>query len=307
MSAPSGGLPRRPLGRTGLQVTPVCVGGGPLGSMPENFGYDVSAERGIATARRVLDGRINFLDTAAGYSDGESERRIGAALASTGGLPAGFVLATKVDRDASGDFSGARVRRSLEESFHRLGISRAQLVYLHDPEHISFAEGTAPGGPVEALVALRHEGLIQHLGVAGGPIDLLLEYLDTGVFEVVLTHNRFTLVDRTADPLLDAAVARGLAAVNAAPYGGGVLAKGPEGRPTYGYAPLTPEARARIVALAATCARHEVALAAVALQHSLRDPRIASTVVGVSRPERLDELERLARVPVPDELWEALG
>jgi len=86
-----------------------------------------------------------------------------------------------------------------------------------------------------------------------------------------------------------------------------VLAKGPEGRPTYGYAPLTPEARARIVALAATCARHEVALAAVALQHSLRDPRIASTVVGVSRPERLDELERLARVPVPDELWEALG
>ncbi|HEX4624318.1 MAG TPA: aldo/keto reductase, partial [Solirubrobacteraceae bacterium] len=206
-----------------------------------------------------------------------------------------------------GDFSGARVRRSLEESFHRLGISRAQLVYLHDPEHISFAGGMAPGGPVEALVALRDEGLIQHLGVAGGPIDLLLEYLDTGVFEVVLTHNRFTLVDRTADPLLDAAVARGLAAVNAAPYGGGVLAKGPEGRPTYGYAPLTPEARARIVALAATCERHGVALAAVALQHSLRDPRIASTVVGVSRPERLDELERLARVPVPDELWEALG
>jgi D-threo-aldose 1-dehydrogenase len=49
-----------------------------------------------------------------------------------------------------------------------------------------------------------------------------------------------------------------------------------------------------------------VALAAVALQHSLRDPRIASTVVGASRPERIDELERLARVPVPAELWAAL-
>lgn len=299
-------LGKRPLGPTGLEVTGICVGAAPLGSMPADYG-EVGAEQGIAVARRALAGPFNFLDTANNYGDGRSERRIGVALRDAGGVPDGFVLATKVDRDASGDFSGARVRRSLEESFHRLGISRAQLVYLHDPEHISFAEGTAPGGPVEALVALRDEGLIQHLGVAGGPIDLLLEYLDTGVFEVVLTHNRFTLVDRTADPLLDAAVARGLAAVNAAPYGGGVLAKGPEGRPTYGYAPLTPEARARIVALAATCARHEVALAAVALQHSLRDPRIASTVVGVSRPERLDELERLARVPVPDELWEALG
>ena len=299
-------LGKRPLGPTGLDVTGICVGAAPLGSMPADYG-EVGAEQGIAVARRALAGPFNFLDTANTYGDGRSERRIGVALRDAGGVPDGFVLATKVDRDASGDFSGARVRRSLEESFHRLGISRAQLVYLHDPEHISFAEGMAPGGPVEALVALRDEGLIQHLGVAGGPIDLLLEYVDTGVFEVVLTHNRFTLVDRTADPLLDAAAARGLAAVNAAPYGGGVLAKGPEGRPTYGYAPLTPEARTRIVALAATCERHAVGLAAVALQHSLRDPRIASTVVGVSRPERLDELERLARVPVPDELWEALG
>jgi D-threo-aldose 1-dehydrogenase len=298
-------LGKRPLGPTGLEVTGICVGAAPLGSMPADYG-EVGAEQGIAVARRALAGPFNFLDTANNYGDGRSERRIGVALRDAGGVPDGFVLATKVDRDASGDFSGARVRRSLEESFHRLGISRAQLVYLHDPEHISFAQGVASGGPVEALVALRDEGLIEHLGVAGGPIDLLLEYLDTGVFEVVLTHNRFTLVDRTADPLLDAAAARGLAAVNGAPFGGGVLAKGPEARPTYAYEPLTTEARRRIAALAATCDRHDVGVAAVALQHSLRDPRIASTVVGVSGPERIDELDRLARVPVPAELWEAL-
>jgi aryl-alcohol dehydrogenase-like predicted oxidoreductase len=63
-------LAPRTLGRTGLSVTPMCVGGGPLGSMPENFGYEVSAERGIETVRRALAGPINFLDTAAGYSDG---------------------------------------------------------------------------------------------------------------------------------------------------------------------------------------------------------------------------------------------
>jgi len=296
---------KRPLGATGLEVTGVCVGGAPLGSMPADYG-EVGAEQGIAVARRALAGPFNFLDTANNYGAGESERRIGVALRDAGGVPDGFVLATKVDRDAAGDFSGARVRRSLEESFHRLGLSRAQLVYLHDPEHISFEEGMAAGGPVEALVALRDEGLIEHLGVAGGPVDLLLRYLDTGVFEVVLTHNRFTLVDRSADPLLDAASIRGLAAVNGAPFGGGVLAKGPERRPSYAYQPLTGAARSRIAALARTCAHHGVPLAAAALQHSLRDARIASTVVGISVPGRIDEVARLAEVPIPDELWEAL-
>src|SRR5918911_1590861 len=87
------------LGRTGLLVTPVCVGGAPLGSRPENFGYEVPAGQGVATVRRFLQGPLNFIDTAAGYSDGQSELRIGTALREVGGLPDGFVLATKVDRN----------------------------------------------------------------------------------------------------------------------------------------------------------------------------------------------------------------
>jgi hypothetical protein len=122
---------RRPLGRTGLEVTPVCIGGGTLGSMPATFGYEVPADRGVATVRRVLRGPVNFLDTSANHGDGESERRIGAALAEVGGVPGGFVLATKVDRDsASGDFSGDQVRRSAEGSLERLGLDRVQLLYL---------------------------------------------------------------------------------------------------------------------------------------------------------------------------------
>ncbi len=77
----------RPLGGTALAVTPICIGGSGIGSMPAVFGYDVPAERGVATARRVLAGPVNFLDTAAGYSEGESERRIGTALRAVGGLP----------------------------------------------------------------------------------------------------------------------------------------------------------------------------------------------------------------------------
>jgi D-threo-aldose 1-dehydrogenase len=299
-------LALRPLGRTGLQVTALCVGGSPLGNMSALYGYEVSTERALRTLRAVLAGPINFLDTSNNYGDGESERRIGAALREAGGLPDGFVLATKVDRAASGDFSGARVRRSLQESLDRLGLERLALVYLHDPEHISFEDGVAPGGPVQALVDLQREGLIDHLGVAGGPIDLMRRYIRTGAFQVVITHNRFTLVDRSAEPLLDEARELDVAVVNAAPFGGGVLAKGPAAVRDYAYGPAHPDVMARIEAMDAACARHDVPLAAAALQFSLGEPRVASTIVGISAPERVEETVALARWPIPAGLWDEL-
>jgi D-threo-aldose 1-dehydrogenase len=299
-------LALRPLGRTGLQVTALCVGGSPLGNMSALYGYEVSTERALRTLRAVLAGPINFLDTSNNYGDGESERRIGAALREAGGLPDGFVLATKVDRAASGDFSGARVRRSLQESLDRLGLERLALVYLHDPEHISFEDGVAPAGPVQALVELQREGLIDHLGVAGGPIDLMRRYIRTGAFEVVITHNRFTLVDRSAEPLLDEARELDVAVVNAAPFGGGVLAKGPAAVRDYAYGPAHPDVMARIEAMDAACARHDVPLAAAALHFSLREARVASTIVGISAPERVEETVDLARWPIPAGLWDEL-
>lgn len=299
---------RRVLGRTGLLVTPICVGGGPLGSMPDLFGYDVSSEQGTETAVAAFTGPFNFLDTAAGYSDGESERRIGAALRQVGGVPDGFVLATKVDRDfGTGDYSGDQVRRSAEGSLERLGLDSLPLVYLHDPEHISFEEGMAPGGPVEALVELHRQGVIEHLGVAGGPVDLLARYLRTGIFEALITHNRWTLVDRSAGDLIDEAVSLGVGVVNGAPFGGGVLAKGTAVLPKYAYRAAGDEVLRRIRAMEETCAAHGVPLAAAALQFSLRDPRITSTIAGISRPERVAATARMATWDIPEDLWDILA
>src|SRR6058998_2553005 len=109
--------PLRPLGSTGLQVTPICIGTAPLGSMTRTFAYEVPEERALATIRAFFAGPFNFLDTAASYGDGESERRIGIVLRELGGLPPGFVLATKADRDMqTGVFTGAQMRRSVERS-----------------------------------------------------------------------------------------------------------------------------------------------------------------------------------------------
>jgi D-threo-aldose 1-dehydrogenase len=274
--------------------------------MPNIF-YPVPEAQALELLRAALDGPINFLDTAAGYGDGESERRIGRALAERGGLPPGYVLATKVDRDArTGDFSGEQTKRSIERSLELLGLDRIQLLHLHDPETSSFETLTAPGGAVEVMRSYQEQGVVGALGVAGGPIDLLIRFLELGVFDLALTHNRFTLIDRSAEPLLAYAAARGIAVLNAAPYGGGMLAKGPDAWGKYAYREAPPALVERVRRMDAACRRHGVPLPAAALQLSLREPRIAATVVGMTRPERLAQTVELARRPIPDALWTEL-
>ena len=297
-------LTPRPLGSTGLQVTPLCIGCAPLGNMLETFAYGVGEEQALATIRAVFAGPINFVDTAASYGDGESERRIGVVLREIGGLPSGFVLASKADRDLhTGEFSLLQMRRSVERSLSLLGVEQIQLLYLHDPEHISFEQAMASGGPVEVLQRCQQEGLIAHLGVAGGPIDLMTRFVETDLFQVAISHNRYTLLNTEADAFWDTCARHGVAAVNAAPYGSGILAKGPDAYPRYMYeeAPTAMLEQAR--KLQAICQRYNVPLAAAALQFSLRDPRITSTIVGMTHPERLAQTIALAQQTLPEQLW----
>jgi D-threo-aldose 1-dehydrogenase len=298
-------LSLHPLGRTHVQIPSLCVGCAALGDMPGTFAYSVTEEQALATIRAIFDGPIPFADTAASYGDGESERRIGVVLRERGGLPPGFVLSTKADRNLStGDFSGDQMRRSVERSLKLLGVDRLQICYLHDPEHIGFAAAMAPGGPVEALRRLHEIGIIQHLGIAGGPIDLMTQFVETDQFTVAISHNRYTLLNQEANPFWNVCQQHGVAAINAAPYGSGILAKGPGAYPRYMYSQASDEYLQRVFSLEAICQRYHVPLAAVALQFSMRDPRIASTIVGISKPERLQEMVRLAQFVLPEDIWE---
>jgi D-threo-aldose 1-dehydrogenase len=301
-------LARRPLGATGLAVTPLCIGCAPLGNMPETFAYEVAEEQALATMRTVFAGPINFVDTAASYGDGESERRIGLVLRELGEPPSGFVVATKADRNLqTGEFTGDQMRRSVERSLTLLGTDRLQVCYLHDPEHIGFAAAMAPGGPVETLRQLQEAGIILHLGIAGGPIEMMIQFVETDLFSVAISHNRYTLLNQEAAPFWEVCLQHGVAALNAAPYGSGILAKGPGIYPRYMYNQASKAYLHRAFALEAVCQRYDVPLAAVALQFSLRDPRITSTIVGVSKAERLQETLSLAQCPTPDQLWEEIA
>lgn len=294
-----------PLGSTGLEVSPVTLGGGPLGSMPENFGYEVTADAAVELVTTVLDSDIRTIDTSNGYSGGESERRIGRAIAEYGGLPDDVLVITKVDA-AGSDYSGDRVRRSLAESSERLGVAPLPLVHLHDPEFHDFAEMTKPGGAVDALVDARARGEVGHIGLAGGEVHEMARYLELGVFEVLLVHNRWTLVDRSAGALLDRARELGVAAVNAAVLGGGILADMSGARTDYGYRPAPRETLEAIDAMRDVCRRWGTDLATAAIRFSTRDPRFATTIVGISKPARIETTIQAATAEFPEDFWDEL-
>ncbi len=294
----------RGIGQTPLVTSAIIAGASPLGSIPNLYGYDVSESAAVDFMLALLKSPIRAVDTSNNYGDGASERRIGKAIALAGGVPEDFSIITKVDA-AMGDFSAARVRESFRESLERLGVQKVPLLLLHDPDKFDFEYMASSGGAVEALVRIRHEGLADSIGVATGNTALLHRYLELGVFDVILSHNRFTLVDRSAHALFTHAVELGVGVLNAAVYGGGILAR-PRQSTKYAYKPASRELLTAIAAMDSLCARYGIDLATAALQFSLRDPRIDATVVGITSESRIASLIASAGTHIPDPLWEEL-
>jgi D-threo-aldose 1-dehydrogenase len=296
------------LGRTNLFVSKICFGTTSLADMPDTYGYRVDVGRARETVRAIFDGPANFLDTSRIYGFGRSEERIGDVIRERGGLPEGFVVSTKLDRDAETNrFDGARARRSLEESLRALGLDRIHLLHVHDPEHASsLAEITGPKGAIAELFKLRDEGLAEAVGLAAGNVEMMMPILRDWEFDALITHNRFTLTNRNAAPMIDFAQSKGIAVLNAAPYGGGVLAKGADSFPRYVYQEASKEMLDPIRRIEAVCASYGVPPGAAALQFSMRDTRIASTICGVSKPERVRQTLDWAQWPISEDVWDEL-
>ena len=113
------------IGSTRLRVSNLGFGATALGGMPDTYGYDVSEDQARETLHGIFGSKVQFLDTSRNYGFGRSEERIGKVLKEIGGIPEGFVISTKLDRNMdTNDFDGERARRSLEESLSALGLDR---------------------------------------------------------------------------------------------------------------------------------------------------------------------------------------
>ncbi len=297
------------LGRTGLEVSRICWGAAPIGGMPEAYGHGMTEEGGYAIVNAILDGPGNFLDTSRNYGAGRSEERIGHVIRDRGGIPEGFVVATKLDRDPETNaFDADAMRRSLEKSLKALNLDRVGLLHIHDPEYAAdIDEVTRTGGGIETLYRMKEEGFCDAVGLAAGRVDVMMPILERFDFDAMITHNRYTLVNRNADAMISFAVGKGIAVINAAPFASGVLARGSASNPRYVYQEASEAMLKPVRDIEAICARHGVPLGAVALQFSMRDPRITSTICGIGKPEEIAGVAEWSAWPIPSALWDEIA
>ena len=301
-------MQKKEINNTGLLVTPICVGTSSLGDTSTSWENEVSERREIETVLEVFKGPINFIDTSNNYGFGNSEKRIGTAILEFGGLPDNFVLATKVDRDMeTGRFDSHRVRQSLEESLEKLGLNNIDLLHFHDPEHArDLSEITCDGGALDELFKIKEEGLVKAVGLAMGRLDIMFPMLKHYPFDALLSHNRYTLLNRSAHPMFNYAYENGISILNAAPFAGGVLAKGADQMPMITYQEATEEMLLPVRKIQEICKGWGLDAGSIALQFSVNDPRITSTLVGVSKVDNLNKTLLWLKTVVPDGLYEAL-
>ena len=300
---------RTTVAQTTLDIPAICFGTSALGDMPDTYGYAVDEVRARATLNAIFDNEIGFIDTSRNYGSGRSEARIGATIRERGGLPKDFIISSKLDRNMENNlFDGDRAKASLDESLKALGVSSIPLLHLHDPEYASsLSDVTKKGGALDVLFRMKEQGLAQAVGLAAGRIDVMMRLLRDYPFDAIISHNRFTLLNRNGTEMFEFAKSRGIAVINAAPYASGILAKGATVQPLFAYQTADNTVVSRAKAIEAQCAKHGVPTGAAALQFSMRSPLIASTICGVSTPERVQQTIDWANYTIPDALWKDLA
>lgn len=292
-------MDRRQFGSSNLRISTIGLGCVPLGKVEKV----PTVEGAVDIMRATLEAGINFFDTAALYGKGESERRVGIALRELKDqLPDDFILNTKVGyRPNPFDYSEEQTLACVEESLRVLGVDRLPMIHIHDVQHSDLP--TVMNGARKALHRLQEQGIVGMVGLAAGPIPMMIEYVNTDEFDSILTHNRYTLLDQPASELITLADAKGLGIINGAPFSSGLLARPLDESATYIYRQAEPETIARANRLKEICKRHNVSIKAAAIQFSTRDPRIHTTIMGASSAQQIRQSADALAVDIPEEIW----
>ena len=304
------------IGKTGLLVTRMGLGGAALGGMYREV-PDASVAGSVEAAYAL---GINHFDTAPLYGHGNSEERMGQALANH--PRNGFVLSTKVGRVLAPvengavdggvfahpapfkpvfDFSFDGVMRSFEESLKRLKLDRVDILYIHDPDD-HYEE--AIRGAFPALNKLRNEGVVSAIGAGMNQAGMLARFAREGDFDCFLLAGRYTLIDHSGlKELLPLCVQKKISIIIGGPYNSGILAGGAVSGAKFNYENAPPEIIERVRRVEAVCQRHSVPLKAAALQFPLAHPAVASVIPGAREASEVEDNFRLMSAPIPHEFW----
>ena len=278
---------RRRLGRTGIEVGEVGLGGawllGREGTEPE--------AHGIATVRHALALGVDFFDTAECYIGSRSERIIGKALRDQ---PGRVVLGTKVGHVPEAfDWSREAVVDSCRASLQRLDAPAVDILHLHTPVEPTLEALTRPGGAIDGLRALRDRGLVRWFGITGRDLDFLRRCVDTDVFDTLLVFQRWDLLEQSALALFSEARSRDMGIIAASPLRLGLF--GSARRELLGS--LDASDRDQVLAIEALLADEPGGVPAAAIRFALSAAQVSVVLSGASSTSEIGAAVQAAAGP----------
>ncbi|HYO07542.1 MAG TPA: aldo/keto reductase [Tepidisphaeraceae bacterium] len=282
----------RPLGNTGLRVSALSYGASPLGSLFR----EVREADGIRAVHVSLDRGINFIDVSPYYGLTKAEAVLGKALREVSRDR--YILATKVGRysDDAFDFSAARVTASVDESMQRLGVEHIDLIQVHDMEF-----GTLDQVVEETLPALRklqQAGKVRFVGITGLPLKSFRYVTDRAEVDTILSYCHYSLNDTALAELVPDMRAKGVGVINASPLSMGILSN----RPPPAWHPAPAHVKEICARAAAFCKSRGADIEKLAVQFSVINPEIATTIVGSANPDNMEKNVRWIGEPIDQQL-----
>lgn len=273
----------REIGKTGMKVSQLGFGASSLGGVFRTIDEGSAIEAVYA----AVEGGINFIDVSPYYGHYKAETVLGKAL--RGISREKYYLSTKVGRYGKDgvntwDYSGKRAKESVMESMERLGIDFIDLINVHDIEFADLHQ--VVGETLPALVELREKGLVGHVGITDLQLENLkwvIDHTEAGTVESVLNFCHYSLNDDKLLDFLDYFEEKGIGVINASPLSMGLLSN--RGVPSWHPAPVGLVEACRKAT--EYCNEAGYPIEKLAVQYSIGNPRIASTLFSSANPDNV--------------------
>jgi L-galactose dehydrogenase len=278
------------LGSTGLKVSALSFGASSLGGAFR----EIQEPEAIRAVHVSLELGINFIDVSPFYGLTKAETILGKALKD---IPRDrYILATKVGRYGAEmkdfDFSAKRVTASVDESLKRMGVEHVDLIQAHDIEFGDLQQ--VVNETIPALRRLQEAGKARFIGVTGLPIASLRYVVEHVAVDTILSYCHFELNDTALAGLIPQLKQKGIGVINASPLGMGLLSN--RGSPAWHPAPQT--VKETCAKAAAHCREKGASIEKLAVQFTLTDCDIATTLVSSADPENMKRNVAWANEPI---------
>lgn len=269
----------REIGKTGMKVSSLSFGASSLGGV---F-HSLREEEGIEAVRAAVDNGINFIDVSPYYGHLKAEHVLGKALKHIDRDK--FYLSTKVGRYGKDgenywDYSAHKSKESVYESMDRLNVDYIDLINVHD---IEFADlELVCNETLPALTELKEMGIVKHVGITNLTLHhfkYVINNVPAGMVESILSFCHFTLNDDSLTDYLDFFEENNVGVINASPFSMGLLTE--RGAPEWHPAPKPLQNLTRKAA--EYCKSKGKSLEKLAVQYSISNPRIATTLFSTTR------------------------